>query len=57
MSTLRIATRGSDLALAQANYIAGRARTELARWMELHGFENEEGVPTEEPPVTVAASG
>jgi hydroxymethylbilane synthase len=29
MSTVRIATRGSDLALAQANYIAGRIEAEL----------------------------
>jgi hydroxymethylbilane synthase len=35
MSTLRIATRGSDLALAQANYIAGRVRTELGLEAEL----------------------
>jgi len=35
MSTLRIATRGSDLALAQANYIAGRAHTELGLETEL----------------------
>jgi hydroxymethylbilane synthase len=32
---LRIATRGSDLALAQANYIAGRVRAELGRETEL----------------------
>ncbi len=34
MSTLRIATRGSDLALAQAHYIAGRIQRELQRETE-----------------------
>lgn len=35
MSVMRIATRGSDLALAQANYIAGRVRSELGLEAEL----------------------
>jgi hydroxymethylbilane synthase len=35
MSRIRIATRGSDLALAQAHYVAGRIRTELHREAEL----------------------
>ena len=35
MTAVRIATRGSDLALAQANYIAGRIRSELGREAEL----------------------
>jgi len=35
MSRIRIATRGSDLALAQAHYVAGRIRAELRREAEL----------------------
>jgi hydroxymethylbilane synthase len=35
MNPVRIATRGSDLALTQANYIAGRIRGELSRETEL----------------------
>lgn len=35
MSTIRIATRGSDLALAQARYIAGRIENELGTKTEL----------------------
>ncbi len=35
MTRVRIATRGSDLALAQANYIAGRLRNELGAETEL----------------------
>jgi hydroxymethylbilane synthase len=35
MSTVRIATRGSDLALAQANYIAARIEKELSRQTEI----------------------
>ena len=34
MSVVRIATRGSDLALAQADYVAGRIRAELHRETE-----------------------
>jgi len=35
MKTVRVATRGSDLALAQANYVAGRIRSELGYEAEL----------------------
>ena len=35
MSRIRIATRGSELALAQADYIASRIRKELARETEI----------------------
>jgi hydroxymethylbilane synthase len=35
MSTVRIATRGSDLALAQAHYVAGRIAAELGARTEL----------------------
>jgi len=35
MSTVRIATRGSELALAQAKYIAGRIEDELSRPTEI----------------------
>lgn len=35
MSLVRIATRGSDLALAQANYVAGRIQGELGRETEI----------------------
>ena len=35
MSTVRIATRGSELALAQAHYIAGRIENELSRPTEI----------------------
>ena len=35
MTAVRIATRGSDLALAQANYVSGRIQAELGLQTEL----------------------
>ena len=40
MSTIRIATRGSDLALTQARYVAGRVEAELGNATEIVVIEN-----------------